>query len=199
MGVWRRGRKTFEQQRRWRQVRAELRSGRRNIAAAGAWMLAAASASGAGAGRVEQGARLRRRVPGDELGVDGLRHLLDPHLSGDDGGVGESFTREALAGRQFGWPVVDDVAREHRNIDHSTTPWIVKQRLSRSLQVPRTDGGGELLPEVACREALRHAGKGPALSNAPGSCLPNRSSSHDTVWARILASRPVVTPMRSNR
>jgi hypothetical protein len=75
------------------------------------------------AGRVEHDARLRRRVPSDELGVDGLRHLLDPDVSGDDGGVGESFTREALPGRQFGWPVVDDVAMEHRNIDHvAVTP-----------------------------------------------------------------------------
>lgn len=32
--------------------------------------------------------------------------------------MGESFTREVLAGRQFGWPVVDDVPMEHRNIDH---------------------------------------------------------------------------------
>ena len=30
---------------------------------------------------------------------------------------GESFTREVLAGRQFGWPVVDDVPMEHHNID----------------------------------------------------------------------------------
>jgi hypothetical protein len=31
---------------------------------------------------------------------------------------GESFTREVLDGRKFGWPVVDDVPMEHRNIDH---------------------------------------------------------------------------------
>ena len=69
-------------------------------------------------GGVEHGARLRSRVPADELGVDGLRDLLDSYLSGDDGGVGESFTREVLDGREFGWPVVDDVPMEHRNIDH---------------------------------------------------------------------------------
>ena len=31
---------------------------------------------------------------------------------------GESFTREVLASRDFGWPFLDDVAMEHRNIDH---------------------------------------------------------------------------------
>lgn len=31
---------------------------------------------------------------------------------------GESFSREVLAGRPFGWPVVEDVPMEHRNIDH---------------------------------------------------------------------------------
>lgn len=55
--------------------------------------------------------------------MHGLRDLLDPYLSGDAGGVGESFTREVLARevlgrRQFGWPVVDDVPMEHHNIDH---------------------------------------------------------------------------------
>lgn len=61
---------------------------------------------------------LRCGGPADELGLHGLRDLLDPYLSGDAGGAGESFTREVLAGRQFGWPVVDDVAMEHHNIDH---------------------------------------------------------------------------------
>jgi hypothetical protein len=31
---------------------------------------------------------------------------------------GESFTREVLAGREFGWPFLDDVPMEKRNIDH---------------------------------------------------------------------------------
>lgn len=50
--------------------------------------------------------------------MDGVGDFLGPHLSGDDGGAGESFTREVLDGRKFGWPVVDDVPMEHRNIDH---------------------------------------------------------------------------------
>ena len=31
---------------------------------------------------------------------------------------GESFTREVLASREFGWPFLDDVPMEKRNIDH---------------------------------------------------------------------------------
>ena len=99
-------------------MRTELWRGRRLIAAAGAWLLGAAAVVVPDPGGVEHGARLRSRVPADELGVDGLRDLLDSYLSGDDGGVGESFTREVLDGREFGWPVVDDVPMEHRNIDH---------------------------------------------------------------------------------
>ena len=38
----RRGRKTFEQRRRWELVRTELWSGHRIVAAAAAWMLGAA-------------------------------------------------------------------------------------------------------------------------------------------------------------
>ena len=118
VGVRRRGRKTFEQRRRWELVRSELWRGRGKIAAAAAWMLGTAVVVvllPVGPGMV------RGLVAGCMVTswvwmvfVTSLIRTYPVTM----GEWGESFTREVLAGRQFDWPFVDDVPMEHRNIDH---------------------------------------------------------------------------------
>lgn len=116
--VWRWGRTTFEQRRRWELVRTELWRGRRLIAAAGAWMLGAAAA----VVLVPVGSSMARGFVAGALVTSWAWMVCVTSLIRTypvtTGEWGESFTREVLAGRQFGWPVVDDVPMEHRNIDH---------------------------------------------------------------------------------
>ena len=114
----RRGRKTFEQRRRWELVRTELWSGRRNIAAAAAWMLGAAVmvlVLPVGSGTV------RGFFAGTLVAswawtvfVTSLTRTYPVTM----GEWGESFTREVLVSREFGRPFLDNVPMEKRNIDH---------------------------------------------------------------------------------
>ena len=118
MWVLKRGRTTFEQRRRWDLVRTELWSGRRNIAAAAAWMLGAAVVVivlPVGSGMV------RGLVAGTLVAswawmvfVTSLIRTYPVTM----GEWGESFTRDALESREFGWPFLDDIPMEKRNIDH---------------------------------------------------------------------------------
>ena len=99
-------------------MRTELWSGRRNIAAAAAWMLGAAVVVivlPVGSGMV------RGLVAGTLVAswawmvfVTSLIRTYPVTM----GEWGESFTREALESREFGWPFLDDIPMEKRNIDH---------------------------------------------------------------------------------
>jgi hypothetical protein len=104
-------------------VRIELWRGRRNLAAAAAWMLGASAV----VLLLPVGSSMVRGFVAGSLVTSWAWMVYVTSLIRTYpvtmGEWGESFTREALAGRQFGWPVVDDVAMGHRNIDHvAVTP-----------------------------------------------------------------------------
>jgi hypothetical protein len=116
--VLRRGRKTFEQRRRWELVRTELWRGRRNIAAAAAWMLGAAVVVLV----LPVGSAVVRGFVAGTLVTSWawmvfVTSLIRTHPV-TMGEWGESFTREVLQSRHFGWPFLDDVPMEKRRIDH---------------------------------------------------------------------------------
>ena len=116
--MFRRGRSTHEQRRRWGLVRTELWRGRWLIAGAGAWLVGAALV----VLFVPFGpTSFRAFVAGSLVTSWGWMIYVTSILRtypATMGEWGESFTRELLARREFGWPVVDDVPLEHRNVDH---------------------------------------------------------------------------------
>ena len=99
-------------------MRSELWNGRRNIAAAAAWMLGAAVVVlvlPVGPGMVRgffAGALVTSWAW--MVFVTALIRTYPVTM----GEWGESFTREVLQSRDFGWPFLDDVPMERRNIDH---------------------------------------------------------------------------------
>lgn len=94
-------------------MRTELWRGRRNIAAAAAWLLGMAVVVGPGMVRAFVAGTLVTSWVWMVFVASLIRTY--PVTMGE---WGESFTREVLAGREFGWPFLDDVPMEHRNIDH---------------------------------------------------------------------------------
>lgn len=115
--VRRRGRKTFEQRRRWALVRTELWSGGRTIAAAAGWMVGAAVVVLV----LPVGSAMIRGFVGGTLVASWAWMVFVTSLIRTYpvtmGEWGESFTREVLPNEDFGWPFVDDVVMEKRNID----------------------------------------------------------------------------------
>ena len=96
----------------------ELWRGRRLIAVAGAWLLGAAAV----VVLLPVGSSMARGFVAGALLTSWAWMVYVTSLVRTYpvtmGEWGESFTREALDGRKFGWPVVDDVPMEHRTIDH---------------------------------------------------------------------------------
>lgn len=118
VAMFRRGRRTHEQRRRWGLVRTELWRGRWLIAGAGAWLVGAALVVLV----VPFGpTSFRAFVAGSLVTSWGWMIYVTSILRtypATMGEWGESFTRELLARREFGWHVVHDVPLEHRNVDH---------------------------------------------------------------------------------
>lgn len=118
VAMFRRGRRTHEQRRRWGLVRTELWRGRWLIAGAGAWLVGAALVVLV----VPLGpTSFRAFVAGSLVTSWGWMIYVTSILRtypATMGEWGESFTRELLARREFRWHVVHDVPLEHRNVDH---------------------------------------------------------------------------------
>ncbi|WP_157598360.1 nuclease-related domain-containing protein [Phycicoccus sp. Root101] len=99
-------------------VRTELWSGRRNIVAAAAWMLGAALVVVV----LPVGPAMVRGAFAGALVTSWAWMVFVTSLIRTYpvtmGEWGESFTREVLESREFGWPFLDDVPMEKRNIDH---------------------------------------------------------------------------------
>ena len=99
-------------------MRTELWRGRRNIAAAAAWLLGIAVV----VVLLPVGPGIVRGFVAGTLVTSWAWMVFVTSLIRTYpvtmGEWGESFTREVLAGRSFGWPFVDEVPMEHRNIDH---------------------------------------------------------------------------------
>lgn len=99
-------------------MRKELWSGRRNIAAAAAWMLGGAVVVlvlpvGSAVVRGFVAGTLVASLAGMVFVTSLIRTY--PVTMGE---WGESFTREVLESRGFGRPFLDEVPMEKRNIDH---------------------------------------------------------------------------------
>ncbi|WP_156399961.1 nuclease-related domain-containing protein [Phycicoccus sp. Soil748] len=99
-------------------MRTELWSGRRNIAAAAAWMLGGAVVVLV----LPVGSGMVRGFVAGTLATSWAWMVFVTSLIRTYpvtmGEWGESFTREVLTSREFGWPFLDDVPMEKRNIDH---------------------------------------------------------------------------------